>query len=96
MSDFNNLFNRYLSEERLDCKKYLSHHLMTNRVERPSEYLMDEFARRALELEAKVKELEDRRDDLEATLGIVFFCNDIKDHFPETHKMVERVLKESK
>jgi hypothetical protein len=50
MSDFKSLFNRYASDERLDCKKYLSHHIMTNRVERPSEYLMDEFARRALEL----------------------------------------------
>jgi hypothetical protein len=60
MSDqFKDLFNRYLSEERLDCKKYLSHYLMTNRVERPSEYLMDEFVQRALGLEDRVRELEE-------------------------------------
>jgi hypothetical protein len=57
---FRILFNRYLSEERLDCKKYLSHYLMTNRVERPSEYLMDEFVQRALGLEDRVLELRDR------------------------------------
>jgi len=59
MSDFKSLFNRYASGEWLDCKKYLSHHIMTNRIERPSEYLMDEFARRALELEAEISALRE-------------------------------------
>jgi len=36
-----------------------------------------------------------RIDNLEQILGIVYFSEDIKDHFPETHKMVERTLKES-
>ena len=47
-----------------------------------------------MQLKARIKELEDRRDDLEQTLCIVYFSNDIKDHLPETHRMVERALKE--
>ena len=57
MTDFKELFNKYLSDERLDCKNYLSHHLMANRVERPSEYLMDEFVQRALKLEENTNEV---------------------------------------
>ena len=47
----------YLTGDRLDCNGKLSHLIMANRVERPSEYLMDEFCMKALELENELEEL---------------------------------------
>ena len=75
--------NKLKSREDEWDAKILSNLLLMNRIYRPDEWTMDDFARMALELEERAEKAEQERDTLKAQLERAhkFIFDNYPDHF---------------